>query len=71
MSYNVIVRYVDKGSGKDTSLVYLDCHFVPAPPVWLRKKIQRDTGATGIMKIKAVIVETKSRLWKAIVVNVQ
>ena len=51
MSSNVIARYVDKRSGKDTSLACLDRNFVPAPPVWLREEIQRDTGATGIIKI--------------------
>ena len=51
MSSNVIARYVDKRSGKDTSLACLDRNFVPAPPVWLREEIQRDMGATGIIKI--------------------
>ena len=47
-------------------VVYLDRHFVPALLVWLCEKIRIDTGATGIMEIaiEAVIVKTKSRLWK-------
>ena len=46
LSYDT-AHNVDKGSGKDTSLVYLDRHLVLA---WLREKIWRDTGAIGIMK---------------------
>ena len=59
---NVIVRYVGNGSVRYDGKDYIES----------TSKLHRGTGATGSLQIgEAVTIKTKSRLWKAIVVNLQ
>ena len=58
----VTVRYVDNGSARYDGKEFQE----------LLSKIRRDKNATGSLKTgETVTIKTKSRIWKATVVNLQ